>query len=326
MGYNYTEEQTQVNNQTWTNTSPTFANAQNVEGTELPASVEDINGRTSMNNGEDEATYTQINNSSLNVNNITYTNSTTAAVVGDGSKKLGNKGIICAAIAAFALVCIVAIGVKQITSKMATKYVYTPTVESVNESAASVATKQNPTPASTTPAVTPAPASTTPATTPAPASTTPAATPAPAATEAAPQPAKKVDEPKNMKISNMKMVETEDVAIRDGVEDTLGNKYDDAVEFSGYKDSYVTYYLGGKYTRFVANYSCLDSFVSNDNSLKLEIFGDDENTALYSLDYTRRLPVTTIDIDVSGVEFMTIRVTSSAWNGGIISDGMLYAD
>ena len=86
---------------------------------------------------------------------------------------------------------------------------------------------------------------------------------------------------------------------------------------------YAKLYLGGKYKKFKCNFACNDE--SYDGNYRLDIYGDDANNPLYTLDYTRSLAVTPIELDVTGVEFITFMVSGDAiFYSGIISDGMFY--
>lgn len=85
--------------------------------------------------------------------------------------------------------------------------------------------------------------------------------------------------------------------------------------------------MGGDYSSFVADFSCLESNNVGNHEYRLEIFADDDKS-LYLLDYTKAVAVTAIDIDVEDVEFLTLKISTpdGGWsNGGIITNGMLYA-
>ena len=129
-------------------------------------------------------------------------------------------------------------------------------------------------------------------------------------------------------LTNMEIVERNhgNTEIKDSVEDTLGNKYNNALCLEYYTSpGYAKYYLSGKYKRFRCNFACEDG--SYNGNFRLKIYSDNENEPLYLLDYTRALPVTPIDIDVTGVEFITFEVSGGdIYYGGIIADGIFYVD
>ncbi|WP_051688558.1 protein kinase domain-containing protein [Butyrivibrio sp. AE2032] len=140
--------------------------------------------------------------------------------------------------------------------------------------------------------------------------------------------AESVETAASVKLTSMEIVERNhsNTGIYDTAEDTLGNKYNNVLCIEDYTSpGFAQYYLGGKYKRFRCNFACDDS--SDNGDYRLKIYGDDENEPLYLLDYTRALPVTPIDLDVSGVEFITFKISSDAIEyGGIISEGIFYVD
>lgn len=271
--------------------------AANVSADNTP-SIADISFSSSDKESADyRGNYTQVNNQSINVNNITYTSNTTAAVVnGDNSKKGKNKKnrkvAIIAIIAAIILLGIgTVIGIMKI-GKIIAKLENPAKVENTENIDKNISENDT------------------------------------IEMESENTNDSEVAD-SGQAILKLKMVESEGAEIVNGIEDTLGNKYDNALQLYGYgKLPYVTYYLNREYSRFVGDFSCLEyQTIDNDNSFRLEIYGDDESL-LYSIDYTRSLAVTPIDIDVTGVEFLTIKI-SADWAGkgmgGIISNGMLYA-
>ncbi len=130
------------------------------------------------------------------------------------------------------------------------------------------------------------------------------------------------------KITSMKIVERNHntkTGFEDSMTDTLGNKYSNALcigYFSG--PSYAKFYLGGKYKVFKGNFSCGDESYNGD--FRLDIYGDDTNDPIYTLEYTRSLSATPLELDVTGVEFITFKISAddSLYYDGIISDGMFY--
>ena len=129
---------------------------------------------------------------------------------------------------------------------------------------------------------------------------------------------------KDTRLSNMKIVESNYAEIKNEAEDTLGNKYVKALVLSRYGNTpYAQYYLGGQYKQFKCKFACSDAAGKSD--YRLEIYGDDEGVPIYSMDYTRALPVTPIEIDVTGIEFLTFKISGgNGQRAGIIVDGELY--
>ncbi len=133
----------------------------------------------------------------------------------------------------------------------------------------------------------------------------------------------------SIKLSSMEIVERNHntkTGFEDSLMDTLGNKYNNALcigYFSG--PSYAKFYLGGKYKVFKGNFSCGDESYNGD--FRLDIYGDDINDPIYTLEYTRSLPVTPLELDVTGVEFITFKISAddSLYYNGIISDGVFFA-
>ena len=124
----------------------------------------------------------------------------------------------------------------------------------------------------------------------------------------------------------MKIVESDGATLKSGAVDSLGNKYAKALVLSRYGQTpYAQYYLGGQYKQFKCQFACDDG--SDKSEYRLEIYGDNDGLPIYSLDYTRALPVTPIEIDVTGVEFLTFKIAAGqGQRAGIINDGMLYVD
>lgn len=131
-----------------------------------------------------------------------------------------------------------------------------------------------------------------------------------------------------------KIVDGNGARVKTDVEDTLGNKYYEALVIGNIivddrGEQYATYYLGKEYKRFLANYSCYeDNRIKNDTFI-IEIFGDDQNSPLFHEEFSRANAVSSIDLDVSGIEFLTIKVTGEGkydWTGMVISDAILYVE
>ncbi len=137
----------------------------------------------------------------------------------------------------------------------------------------------------------------------------------------------------SVKLINEKIVDSYDAEVRKDVENSLGDIYDKALvvgsalsSFDQGGDAYATFYLGKGYARFAGNFSCLEDSKIKSEEYTLEIIGDDEDVPLYKQKYSRATPVTMIDIDVTGVEFLTIRVSGGSFAGLVLSDGMLCVD
>ncbi len=129
---------------------------------------------------------------------------------------------------------------------------------------------------------------------------------------------------------DQKIVEGAGSGISSGVQNSLGDLYDRALVLYGYTGSpYVTYYLGGQYERFTALFSCLENDNIGNSNYVIDVYGDDINNVLFHQAYRRSVAVTPIDVDVTGVEFMTIQVSGESEGdskGAIISDAKLFID
>lgn len=124
---------------------------------------------------------------------------------------------------------------------------------------------------------------------------------------------------------SMKQVSAKNTESKRTAHNTLGDEIKDVIYMYGAEDAHVTYYLGGKYTNLHLNVSCPDEDLITEATYPLQIYAEnDENNELYSMDFGRNTAVTPIDIDVTGVEFITFRVCkySLLYNkcGLIISD------
>ncbi len=111
------------------------------------------------------------------------------------------------------------------------------------------------------------------------------------------------------------------------INNSLGDEFKDAIVINGYGGGYVTYYLGGKYTKFKGNVCCPEDH-SITKKYPLTIYAnDDKEQELYSMDFGRNTAITPIELDVTGVEFLTFRVHIDTvlgnYAGVIISDGTL---
>lgn len=128
-------------------------------------------------------------------------------------------------------------------------------------------------------------------------------------------------------LSKMTIVSNYNAKTEKTINNSLGDELKDAVVINGYGGGYVTYYLGGKYTKFKGNVCCPEDH-SITKKYPLTIYAnDDKEQELYSMDFGRNTAITPIELDVSGVEFLTFRVHIDTvldnYAGVIITDGVL---
>ena len=93
----------------------------------------------------------------------------------------------------------------------------------------------------------------------------------------------------------------------------------------GYGGGYATFYLGGKYTKFRGNVCCPE-YSGIQLKYPLTIYADDPDQELLDMEFGRNTAITPIELDVTGLEFITFKVHIDTilnnYAGVIISDGM----
>ncbi len=128
-------------------------------------------------------------------------------------------------------------------------------------------------------------------------------------------------------LSKMTIVSNYNGKTEKTINNSLGDELKDAVVVNGYGGGYVTYYLGGEYTKFKGNVCCPEDH-SITKKYPLTIYAnDDKEQELYSMEFGRNIAVTPVELDVTGVEFLTFRVHIDTvlgnFAGVIITDGVL---
>lgn len=149
---------------------------------------------------------------------------------------------------------------------------------------------------------------------------------------------KKIEEEKPTYLSDLKFQNSSRFELIDTgeeIKDSIGNCYKpngNLFEISNYINSwtgeipgYVEYYLGYSYNNLHFNLAVDDT--SGDVSTVLNVYGD--GVVLHSINIDRKTVPTQIDIDISKVEYLTIKLEGNTgdWNDAeffaIISDGYL---
>lgn len=143
------------------------------------------------------------------------------------------------------------------------------------------------------------------------------------------QPQKTSDAPDKVKLTSQNFVAHEGAEIKKDVLNSLGQSFKEAVFVHGwYVSSYVRFYVRD-YERLIGNFSCPDEMVESDDSFTLSIYLDDNaESPLQTLDMSRTIPSTPLDLDVSGADFITFQMenTSGDVNGLLLTDCFLYSD
>lgn len=112
-------------------------------------------------------------------------------------------------------------------------------------------------------------------------------------------------------------------------QDTMGNYYKNTpvVYEWTYENIYSKYYLEKKYSRLSLDVSCLEDKQIHDNNFIFKIYGDDLNHPLYEMNVTRSTELTHLDVDVSGVDFITFSLendpSDNSVKGVILSSAVL---
>ncbi len=125
----------------------------------------------------------------------------------------------------------------------------------------------------------------------------------------------------------LKIVASEGAFVSNGCENTVGDKYVRAIVCQNYSDAHVTYYLNRQYSQLSTDISVLEHSWVSEVPYTFEIFADnDENKMLYSTTLSRTSAVQHVEIDVTGVEFITFRATHpnySQYPTFILSDAVI---
>ncbi len=110
------------------------------------------------------------------------------------------------------------------------------------------------------------------------------------------------------KLTALKMVASEGATIENNCQNTVGDTFERAIVCRSYDDPHVTYYLNGKYSTISADVSVLDHSWVSEQPYTFEVFADNnESELLFSTTLSRVSATQHIEIDVSGVEFITFR-------------------
>lgn len=117
------------------------------------------------------------------------------------------------------------------------------------------------------------------------------------------------------KLSAMKMVSSNGVKISDQCQNTLGDTYSNAILGIEDKETWVTYYLDGKYSSLLADLSVYENYWVNETPYIFEIYtNNDENSVIYTTTLSRLSTVEHLDVDVTGAEFITIRARFNGYS------------
>lgn len=131
----------------------------------------------------------------------------------------------------------------------------------------------------------------------------------------------------SVKLSSLKMVSQQGVEISDQCQNTLGDTYSNAILGMHDTETWVTYYLDGKYSNLTADLSANENYWVNETPYVFEIYiNNDENNVIYTTSLSRLSTVEHLDIDVSGAEFITIRARFNGYSqrpSFILSDAKL---
>lgn len=132
---------------------------------------------------------------------------------------------------------------------------------------------------------------------------------------------------KSKSLSNMKIVAAKNIDKVDHIENTIGEEFINAVAGSGYQDVYATYYLGNEYKTLSFDVSCPEKNYIENSQYDFRVYADnDRDNLLYCSELSRSSARNHVDIDVTGVEFITIETKakdSITGMGYIISDSNL---
>ena len=132
------------------------------------------------------------------------------------------------------------------------------------------------------------------------------------------------------KLSDMKIVATEGGFVSKACEDSLGNTYKNVpvIYKWTYDNIYSKYYLTKGHSKLSFDVSCYENEEIHANyNFIFRVYGDDPKNPIYSLNVNRSLPLTHVDLDVSGVEFLTFSVendpSGNTTKGVVLSSAML---
>lgn len=115
--------------------------------------------------------------------------------------------------------------------------------------------------------------------------------------------------PSSTNLYNMKMVSSRGAECKRIANNTLGDEIKEVVYLYGSEDAHVTYYLGNKYTKLKVKVCCPDEERITEAIYPMIIYANnDESKELFSMDFGRNIAVTPLEIDVTGVEFITFKV------------------
>ncbi len=134
---------------------------------------------------------------------------------------------------------------------------------------------------------------------------------------------------KGVKLTSLNFVENANAEIKENVLNSLGDSFEEGVCLLGWSDSpYVRFYVGD-YERLTGNFSCPDELVDSESKFRLSIYLDDaEDSPVQTVDMSRTIAVTPLDIDVSGADFITFQLenTTGDTTGLLLTDCLLYSD
>lgn len=123
----------------------------------------------------------------------------------------------------------------------------------------------------------------------------------------------------------MKMVSSRGAECKKKATNTLGDELNDVIYLYGETDVHVTYYLGGKYSKLKLKACCPDEERIVEATYPFVVYANNDTAdELFSMDFGRNTAITSIDLDVSGVDFITFKVSKN----GVLYDecGLILSD
>lgn len=148
---------------------------------------------------------------------------------------------------------------------------------------------------------------------------------------------KKVIDSKPIELSSLTISDSKDYSLISGqsiVKDSVGNTYTTGNlftldscrwDYTFTDESFATYYLGGKYSTLTLNLAVYND--GGNTSSCITIYGDDNKVLYTTGDVGRQFAPKELELDVSGLEWITFRISENDYRGHIvwlIADPLLY--
>lgn len=131
-------------------------------------------------------------------------------------------------------------------------------------------------------------------------------------------------------LSDFKIVDTKGGAVSKECMNTLGDSFKNVpvIAATHTEELYSTYYLGKKYETLSFNVSCYDHKQIGTKDFNLNIYYDDNSSPAYSMNISRSMPNTPVELNVKDVDFVKFSLETKNKNytgkGIILSDAVLY--